>query len=162
MKFTRVLFLILLLSFSCVTIKKAPEIEDYKVLDGRQFQKRNFTDRTAFVFQNDLKMVDFRGFLADKYELSSFKSTARIPVEIDNISFELFVFTPEIKQQKINFIGAIINKNPEDVTIDEETYDYVGISVSREDDLDCLSENSIYHNLVRRYLENLKDEYFRL
>lgn len=154
--------LLLFLVTSCITVKKAPKIEDYKILDGKQFQKRNFTENTAFIFQNDLKMIDFRSFLADRYQLSSFKRTMRIPVLIDSLPFELFVFTPEIKQQKVNFIGAIISKDPEDITMDEETFDYVGISVSRIDDTDCLSERSIYHNLVRRYLEDLKDEYFQL
>ncbi|WP_340200990.1 hypothetical protein [Ascidiimonas sp. W6] len=152
----------MLIISSCVTIKKAPAIDDYRVMKGKEFQKKNFTSQTAFIFQNDLKMIDFRSFLAEKYDLHSFKSTMRIPVVFEDISFELFVFTPEKKEQKINFINAIISKNADDISVDESTYDYVAISVSRIDDADCLSETSIYHKLVLRYLEDLKDTYFEL
>ncbi len=153
---------ILQTTISCITIKQAPEIDDYVVRSGKEFQKKNFTNQTAFIFQNDLKMVDFRSFLADKFNMVSFKDTATIPVTIDGTPFELHVFTPTKNKKNINFINALINKDADEITIDEEIYDYVGISVSRVDDLDCLSENSIYHKLVLNYLINLKDEYFEL
>lgn len=159
------LFLIVLIlqtTISCITVKQAPAIDDYVVQNGKEFQKKNFTNKTAFIFQNDLKMVDFRSFLADKYNMVSFKETATIPVNIDGTPFDLHVFTPTKNKQNINFINAIISKDANEVTVDEETFDYVGISVSRVDDLDCLSENSIYHKLVLNYLKNLKDEYFEL
>jgi hypothetical protein len=162
MKKLAVLVLTFVITCSCITVRNAPVIEDYAVKDGKEFQKRNFSDKTVFVFENDLKMIDFRSFLAEKFEITSFKDTKRITVIIDDIPFDLYVFTPTKSSKRINFVDAIISKNANDISVDETKYDYVGISVSTIGDEDCLSESSIYQNLVLNYLIDLKDEYFEL
>lgn len=153
-----------ILLMGCIPLKTAPSIENHSIVKGEKLKKLKLQQRNYYMLNNPGKMLHFRDFLAKKYSLKNFTYTDNFPVTIKGTQFMLGVSTPEFTESSISLLDAIIhdtndceNQNEIDNN-DENTKHFIALSVSHQGE-DCLSENSLFYEIVKSYLFQLTQEY---
>ena len=154
---TIVLFFLYLILTSCGIAKQRTEIRDFLILpNGKNFLGNK--NLNAFVFENSLKNIPFQQFITSKFKTNNFYQK-ELPVTIDKQQFTLLFYDIDEFERYFgtpNFT-ALIQEN------DAEKYGnqtkFIALSIINDRHEDCLSENSLYLNVLTTYLKNLKDEY---
>ena len=151
-------FLMLAFSVSCVTPLHTVEIEDYVLLEnGKEILGRE-KGLTAFVFENDQRKVPFRQFIFDKYKLGSTQDIAFYTM-LDGKRFKVLVYeNSEI--DKCFDMSQFMVTNFETVANKRSSANFIAMSVTDDYNEDCLDEQSLYRNIVIKYLRELKIEYY--
>ena len=168
------LTLILLALFqSCIPLRIAPKIEDYKITKGSKL-KRRLPKRQMFVFKDPKEANHFYDYVNTKFQLNDKQVYDDVPFMVAGKQYFFSVYEVEIKDKMLNFFpfffDAILNKalNNDDM----ETYFsndnnfvlrkgnwYLAIEVYSDFEKDCLSVNSPSRDVVLNYLRFLKNEY---
>lgn len=143
----------------CIPIKLAPQISEYRIDRGVDIDKSLKTEKNLFVFENREKGLHFFNFFSKKYKLEPHGRGSRFSVNLNDTDFDVFVFAPQINNSYLDFT-EIIDNNEYDKDDDyDETYHYIAMRVSSAYEDDCLSLNSLHHNVIVNYLKELKTEY---
>lgn len=150
---------ILLLGFvSCITPRHTVEINDYTLLrNGKQVLGKE-KGLTAFVFENNKRRQPFNQFVADKYGVGNYVDVAYW-VTIEDSRFKVMVYeNAEIEKYFDTSVFMVTNVEPDSNIVGSKA-NFIAISVINESNEDCLSDDSLYRNMIIKYLKDLKDEY---
>lgn len=161
------ILLVFFLISSCIPIRIAPKIKDYKVKVAKKF-KRNLPRDYAFIFKDPKEANEFYDFINIRYQLDYQDVEWNVPFSIDDENFFLSIYETEIPTKTINlipiFIDAGLDSNGmdpflEDIYISRVGNWYLVLTVFDSNMKDCLKLNHKYHKKVVQYLRTLKDEY---
>ena len=155
-----VVFLCLLMfTLSCGINKPQYIIDDYALVPNAKPIIGN-TGLTAFVFENNKKILPFQQFLVNHYKLQTYNQR-EIPFVINEARFILHVYDWDETEKYINTSDFVMKNQIPDASKLGTQSDFIVISVTNDKNDDCLKEDSLYQNIVIKYLKNLKEEYFR-
>ena len=168
MKYFAIVFTLLILN-SCVPIKIAPQIIDYKVANGKRFQKK-LPKQQTFIFNDPKKANEFYQFLNAKIGFDNLKMDYYLPIDINHKKYFLSYYEVTRDTKTLNFIpilfDAAINGNGMDsqleniyVTKNRKGIWYIAITIHNDKSSDCLTEEFEKSKEVIFYLKKLKDEY---
>lgn len=153
---------------SCIPIRIAPRIENYKIAKGKKF-KRGLPKKTVFVFEDPKEANEFYSYVNTKFALDDYYVDVEVPFLIENRTYYFSFYEVEIPTKTINLIplviDGILSKAADMEPILEEAHSsrngnwYIAIEVFSKTDKDFLSEDSVSRELVLPYLQRLKQEY---
>lgn len=167
MKRILVFVFVLFLMQSCIPLRIAPTIDNYKITQGKKF-KRSLPKRQMFVFEDSKKAKEFYIFINTKFELDAIDVYDNVPFESNGEQYFFSWYEVEIVDKSINVVPVLVDfillasdMNP----VFEEDYSsrrgnwYLAIEVYSDKDSDCLLETSLSREAVLKYLRALKKEY---
>ncbi|WP_437396075.1 hypothetical protein [Flagellimonas lutimaris] len=168
MKRTLLAIFVLFFLNSCIPIRIAPNIKDYKLTKGKRF-KRGLPKKTVFVFEDPKDANEFYSYINTKFQLKDYYVDVEVPFYIDDRAFYFSFYEVEIPTKTINLIpmafDVMLNQTADMDPILEDAYSsrtgnwYIAMEVFSDTEKDCLSENSISREIVLAYLRELKNEY---
>ncbi|PCJ97730.1 MAG: hypothetical protein COA50_04635 [Flavobacteriaceae bacterium] len=163
------LILMLLVAESCIPLRIAPNIEDYKITSGKKF-KRSLSKRNMFIFKDPKEANHFYDYVNIKYQLEHENVYDDIPFKINDQQYFFAFYEVDIPDKAINLfpvlfahaLNAALNSDEENDAAPEESRKdnyYLAIEVYSDIDKDCLEGNSLSREVVLKYLRALKEEY---
>ncbi|WP_158975046.1 hypothetical protein [Cellulophaga sp. L1A9] len=157
---------------SCVPIRIAPRIDDYKVSKGKKF-KRSLSKRQMFIFEDPKEGGEFYNYVNTKFQLNDSIVYDDVPFQLEEKQFFFSSYEIEIQDKSFQLVpialDVLLNKslgmeevnpifsNPDGITRTGNYY--IAIEVYSDLEKDCLIENSFSRTSVLKYLRQLKDEY---
>ena len=168
MKYLYVAFIAILFT-SCIPVKVAPQIADFKVKKGKRFQKK-LPKRQAFIFNDPKKANEFYKFIDAKIGFENQTLDYYLPVTINNKLYSFSYYEVSRTTKTINLLPMLIDSNRsskgkepllEDLYTSENRKGtwYIAITIQNNSSTDCLSDNFKDKPEVVAYLKKLKDEY---
>ena len=174
MKFFFFIIVSILVFQSCIPLRIAPTIEDYKITEGKKF-KRSLPKQEMFVFLDKKEANEFYNFVNTKYQLNHENVFDDVPFKVDEEQFFFSFYEVEIQDKSLNlaplvvdvFINAALGQD--DIqpifsdkvdAVSREGNWYIAIEVYNDSENDCLQINSLSREIVLKYLRALKKEYF--
>jgi len=166
MKYLPILIAFFLIS-SCIPIRIAPKINDYKVKVAKKF-KRNLPRDHAFIFNDPKEAEEFYNYINIRYQLDYQDVDQNVQFTIENEKFFFSFYETEIPTKTINLLPMFIDAGLDSKGIDpmfEDSYMsrkgnwYLVLTVFDTDLNDCLKPNYKYQKEIIIYLKNLKSEY---
>ena len=169
-------FAIIILFFllaSCIPLRIAPEIEDYRITKGHSF-KKELPNRIMFVFEDPKDAGQFYNYINVTFQLNNENVYDDVPFTIENQQFFFSFYEVEIPDKSINLIPvlfdvlvneAVGNEETDPILSDEDAgysrvgHWYIAIEVYSDLEEDCLQMNSLSREVVLDYLRFLKKEY---
>lgn len=153
------LFFIFLSLLNCGIARQRMEISDYLIYQkGKEIIGND--NLNSFIFENDLKNIPFQQFLSAKFKSNSLQER-EITVTIEGGKYKLLFYDNDEFEKYIgNSNFAIKNQESESNKTGNQSK-FIAISVINDKNEDCLSEQSLYQNIVVSYLKKLKDEYLK-
>mgnify|MGYP005997601891 CR=1 FL=1 len=161
------LILTLLFVTSCIPLRIAPTIKDYKLTTGKKF-KRQLPKDNAFVFEDPKEANEFYNFINTKYSLNHQTVEYNVPINVDGVEFFLSFYETEISDKSINLIPffanvALENKGVSPVFNDPQVKRqgnwYLALFVYDADMNDCLNSNYPDRIAILNHLKAIKKEY---
>ena len=151
---------------SCIPIKIAPQISDYKVSSGSKFSK-DLSDRSMFLFEDPKDDGEFYRYVNTRFQLNHIKVNEDVPFVINGEQYFFAFYEIEINDKMLNLFPAIIYAA---LDADNDDYDggdeilskenwYLAIEVYSDLEKDCLAQNSLSREVVLQYLRDLKKDY---
>ncbi|MDT0606264.1 hypothetical protein [Croceitalea rosinachiae] len=167
------IFLGLLFLHSCIPIRIAPNISDYKVVRGKRF-KRGLPKKTTFIFEDPKEANQFYEYVNIKYDLEDYYVDVQVPFKVGEKEFFFSFYEVEKQNKAVNLIPLVFDvaanatlQNEdfetyaanEDTTILRNGQWYIAVEVFSDEEKDCLHEDSDSRDIVLPYLRALKNEY---
>lgn len=149
---------LLLISFSCGIQKPKYTIDDYVLVPNAKAILGN-DGLTAFVFENNKKILPFQQFLISRFKLQTYNER-EIAFIINEERFTLHVYDLDETAKYINTSDFILKNQIPDLSKIGNQADFIVLSVTNHKNEDCLKDDSFYQNITIKYLKNLKEEYF--
>lgn len=146
------------ISVSCGIHKPQYIIEDYVLVPNAKPVLGN-SGLTAFVFENNKKILPFQQFLINRYKLQTFNQR-EIPFTINEDHFTLHVYDSDETEKYINTSDFVLKNQIPDISKMGNQPDFIVVSVTNDKNEDCLKDGSLYQNNTIKYLKNLKAAYF--
>ncbi len=152
---------------SCIPIRIAPNIDDYKVTKGKKF-KRSLPKREMFVFEDPKDINHFYNYIDTKFQLNNQNVYDDIPFTINDSQYFFSFYEVEIPTKIVNLGGVIVDAMLDNAGVDpvfEESYGirkgywYIAIEVYSDLEKDCLQVDALSRDVVLKYLRTLKQEY---
>ena len=166
-RFLPTIFVLVLLS-SCIPLRIAPNIKDYKLTQGKRF-KKGLPKKTVFVFEDPKDANEFYDYINTKFQLNDYYVDVQVPFLVSGNTFYFSFYEVEIPTKTINLIplalDVALSKSADMDPILEDAYAtrvgnwYIALEVFSDTEEDCLSEDSISREMVLSYLRELKNEY---
>jgi hypothetical protein len=165
-KITALVLGILLLN-SCIPIRIAPSISDYKLTKGKRF-KKGLPEKTVFAFEDPKDANAFYNYINTKYQLEDYYVDVEVPFTIEDKVYYLSFYEVEIPTKTLNLFTLAVDAallSSDNDTIFDDSYEmrtgnwYIAIEVFSKTETDCLSEDSPSRAVVLPYLRSLKEEY---
>lgn len=161
------------LFYSCIPLKVAPKISDYKTVTGKRF-KKGLPKKTMFVFEDPKEAGEFYDYINTKFQLKDYYVDVEVPFEVGDSTYYFSFYEVDIRDTSLNLFPLLF-----DLTLnaalgnDEfETYTatdnnsihrngnfYVAMEVFSNTEKDCLLESYENQKRVLAYLRDLKEEY---
>ena len=170
-------FLFITISFfflsSCIPLRIAPNIDDYRITKGESF-KRDLPKREMFVFEDPKDADHFYNYVDTKFQLNNENVYDDIPFTIGEQQYFFSFYDVEIPDKSINlfpvlldvFTNAALGNDEMDPIFSNEDAGYsrmgnwyIAIEVYNDLEKDCLRMNSLSREAVLEYLRTLKKEY---
>ena len=151
-------FAITFLTLSCGINRQQYTIDDYVLVPNAK-EIIGGKELTAFVFENNKKIIPFQQFLAIHFKLETLNQK-EIPFLINNEQFKLHVYDAAEMEKYINLSDFVMKDQIPDASKMGNQSDFIVLSVVSDKNEDCLSDGSLYQNKVIQYLKNLKASYF--
>ena len=168
MKRIRLILLCALLCQSCIPLRIAPNIKDYKIAKGKRF-KKGLPKKNVFVFEDPKEADEFYHYVNTKFQLNDYYVDVQVPLLIEDTTYYFSFYEVEIPTKTINLIPLALDVALNKATDMEPVFDdihtsrtgnwYIAIEVFTDTEKDCLSEESVSRQKVLSYLRNLKKEY---
>ncbi|BFP41118.1 hypothetical protein FGF1_19630 [Flavobacteriaceae bacterium GF1] len=168
---------IILLGFflvsSCIPLRVAPRISDYKTVKGKRF-KKGLPKKTVFVFEDPKQAGHFYDYINTKFNLQDYYVDVEVPFQIDDNDYFFSFYEVEKKDKAINLIpllfdvtmnAAFANEEFETYTATDENTIYrsgnyyIVMEVFSKMEKDCLHDDYVNRARVLTYLRSLKEEY---
>ncbi|WP_034059034.1 hypothetical protein [Lacinutrix jangbogonensis] len=169
MKNHLVIFVLALLISSCIPVKIAPDIENYKIVVAKKF-KRKLPKTTSFVFNDPKDDGAFYDYLNAKFDLKHIDVGANIPFKLHNKTYYLSYSETERETKTVNLPFVIIDAKREssgNSKLFEDNYTarkgkwYILLTVYDDNLKNCLKPEYSNSNKVITHLEALRKEYLR-
>lgn len=159
---------------SCIPLRIAPKIEDYKITKGKKF-KRSLPKREMFVFEDEKEANEFYNYIDTKYQLNNENVFDDVPFQIDNEQYFFSFYEVDIPNKSLNlfplvadvFLNTALGNEDMELYFSENAEPvsrkgnwYIAIEVYSDSEKDCLQINSLSREPVLKYLRTLKKEYF--
>ncbi|NNL09048.1 MAG: hypothetical protein HKP38_07490 [Croceitalea sp.] len=168
MKKLCLVLLIIVFQSSCIPIRIAPNISDYKLSKGNRFRK-GLPKKTVFVFEDPKEAGDFYDYINTKYQLNDHYVDVEVPFSIEENQYYFSFYEVEIPTKTINLIPILLDKLLTEAVDTEPIFNevhtsrmgnyYLAIEVYSNQENDCLAQNSSKKEAVLAYLRHLKKEY---
>lgn len=160
------LLLILFFPFitqSCIPIKSAPRIENYRILEGREF-KKGLPPRQTFVFEDKQDVNAFYDFIDHKFQLGNEQVMDDVPFRVNGHQYFFSFYEVDKSSKTINlfpFLLSVATKSEdrEDPEMVKNDYYYIAIETYSDLENDCLAVDALSREPVLKYLRKLKEEY---
>jgi len=163
----------LLVLNSCIPIRIAPSISDYKLTKGKRF-KKGLPEKTIFAFEDPKEANEFYNYINTKFDLDDYHVDVEVPFIIDDKEYYFSFYEVEIPNKSISLFPLIFDvganvalgndefepyamNNSDGIT--RVGYWYIAIEVFSATEKDCLHEDSKSRAIVLPYLRSLKEEY---
>jgi hypothetical protein len=153
---------------SCIPLRIAPSIKDYKITKGKRF-KKGLPKKTVFVFEDPKDANEFYQYINTKFQLNNHYVDVEVPFEVEGSSFFFSFYEVEIPTKTINLIPLMIDGALSQTTDMEPVFEeihmsrkgnwYIAMEVFNDLEDDALREGLVSRELVLPYLRNLKNEY---
>ncbi|WP_432672359.1 hypothetical protein [Flavobacterium sp. SM2513] len=153
-----VIMFLVVISISCGIHKPQYTIDDYVLVPNAKEILGN-KGLTAFVFENNKKILPFQQFLINLYNLQTLNQR-EIPFTINEDQFTLHVYDTDEMEKYINTSDFVLKNQIPDASKLGNQSDFIVLSVTNNKNEDCLNDDSLYQNIVIKYLKNLKEDYF--
>lgn len=152
---------------SCIPLRIAPNIEDYKLTQGKKF-KRNLPKRQMFVFADPKPAYQFYKYVNTKFQLQDINVLDDVPFSIAGEQYFFSYYEVDIPDKTINLLPIAV-----DVALLQADFDptmerqyqtrkgnwYIAIEVYSDSENDCLHTSSPSRETVSEYFSLLKNEY---
>ena len=158
----------MLLFYSCIPMRTAPNIEGDKIVQAKKF-KKDLPNCYGFVFEDKKKADEFYTFINTKYNLKHSNVDSNVPIVIDNKTFYMSFFERERISKTLNLIPIAVDvvlqskgNNPifEGNYTSRKGFWYIVISVRDKEIKDCLDPSYPEQAIITQHLKKLRDEYF--
>ena len=156
-----------LLIGSCIPIKNAPKIKDYKIVVAKRF-KRDLPRKYAFVFEDEKQADEFYRFLYWKLGRINTDLEVNLPFQVGETTYYMSFHERPKRSVVVNliplFIDAVLINQDQDPMLEEayalegESW-YILITVADSSLEDCLNPAYPKQKEVVATLKELKDEY---
>lgn len=154
---------------SCIPLRVAPNIENYKVTKGKKF-KRSLPKRQMFIFEDSKQAGHFYNYVNTKFQLDDKDVYDDIPFEISGQQYFFAFYEIDIPDKSINLFpvlfeaalnAAVGNEDDGDAEAEEIRKDnyYIAIEAYSDSEKDCLSIDALSREVVLKYLSKLRKEY---
>ncbi len=162
-----VIWILPLFITSCIPIKNAPEIKDYKIVVAKRF-KRDLPRKYAFVFEDSKNADEFYRFLYWKLGRLDTNIEVDLPFQVDKETFYMSFHERPKRSVTVNlipvFIDAVLVSQDMESMLDgayssEKESWYILITVSDSKLEDCLAPSYPQKREVVSTLKGFKDEY---
>lgn len=145
--------------FSCIPVKTNPVIADYHILNSMPNTLNEKNKDGIFIFENHRMSGSFQSFLVQKLNLTNKKENRDFQVSLESTKFIISVLDQREMETYIDLSDVFIKTSKTGLIKNGDEKSYVAITVKTPDGEDCLKNNSLYQNIVLKYLKNLKQEY---
>ena len=157
---------------SCIPLRIAPSIEDYRLTRGKKF-KRSLSKRKMFIFEDPKQAEHFYDYVNTKYQLNHVGVYDDVPFKTGSNQYFFAFYEVEIPDKTLNLGPAMFqllvnsalgsedpleNYNGDDDMIRSENW-YIAIEAYSDLEKDCLADDSLSREAVLKYLRALKKEY---
>ncbi len=158
---------------SCIPLRIAPIIPDYRITKGESF-KKDLPKREMFVFEDPKGANHFYNYVDTKFQLNNQNVYDDVPFTIDEQQFFFSFYEVEIPDKTINLFPVVLDVftnaalgndemdsifSGEDATFSGVNNWYIAIEVYSDFEKDCLLMDSLSREAVLEYLRILKKEY---
>ena len=158
---------------SCIPLKVAPKVPDYKTIKGKRF-KKGLPKRTVFVFEDPKEAGEFYDYINTKYQLQDHYVDVEVPFQIENSTYYFSFYEVDINHTSLNLLPLLfdVGLNAALGNDDFDTYAatnnnsirrkgnfYVAMEAFSKTEEDCLSQTYENRTRVLAYLHDLKEEY---
>lgn len=164
---------------SCIPLKSAPVIANYKIANGKEF-RRTLPNQHVFIFKNPKDAGEFNKYINLKFNLDSIDThnidqinyvdyiNNDIPFNIDGVNYYLSFNEAEIPDKTLNLLPIAVDLATSNSDLQTDFSDiytfrsdnwYIAISVTDEDSENCLEPLYPFRQSIIDYLKNLKEEY---
>lgn len=169
MKQLSILLVLLIFFTSCIPLRTAPNIENYKVKVAKKF-KRKLPNSYAFIFEDHKEADDFYHFINLKYGLNHKNVERSVPFIVNNKKYYLSFYETFIPTKTLDLFPLIFEATLAMTLGGQDSYGgeieitrtdswYLVLIVSDSNFEDCLEPNNKYRAEVLNYLKDLKIEY---
>ena len=163
----------LLFAASCIPLRVAPSIKDYKVTSGKRF-KRGLPKKTTFIFEDPKDANEFYSYINIKFGLDDHFVDVEVPFELEGKEYYFSFYEVEINDKALNLLPIAIDVAAHTATHKDEFEPfiattgntilregnwYIAMEVFSKTEKDCLAENSVSKEVLLPYLRDLKEEY---
>ncbi len=160
-------YLVVVILFqSCIPLRVAPNIEDYKVTKGDKF-KKTLHDREMFIFEDPNNINHFYHYVDTSFRLNKENVYDDVPFKVDGVQYFFSFYEVEIPTKKLiiggMFVVAILAAAGLDPVVNDYSHrnehGYIAMEVYSDTENDCLKTASLSREAVLKYLRALKQEY---
>lgn len=145
--------------FSCIPVKTNPVIADYHILNSTPNKLNEKNKGGVFIFENHHLSGSFQSFLVQKLHPTNKNENRDFQVLLDNTKFIISVLDQRETEMYIDLSDVLRLPAKPGLLKSGDEKSYVAITVKTPTGEDCLKNNSLYQNIVLKYLKNLKQEY---
>lgn len=173
-KLKQIIVILTLLVFtnSCIPLRVAPKINNYKIKVAKKF-KRKLPKKYAFIFKDPKEANEFYKFIDFKYNLDIENVDENISFTINDNQYFMSIYEIEKPTKYINFFPFIFeavidsamngsNSYSGEAEIIRQGYWYFVLTVNDSNMNDSLSPDYEFRADVLRYLIDLKEEYIKV
>lgn len=153
---------------SCIPLRIAPNIKEYKLTYGKRF-KKGLPKKTVFVFEDPKDAHEFYRYVNTKFQLDDYYVDVEVPFAIDGKTYYFSFYEVEIPTKTLNLIPLVLDGMLTQAADMDPVFDefhtsrvgnwYIAIEVFNDHEKDCLREGSVSRDVVLTYLRTLKSEY---
>lgn len=156
-----------ILLHSCIPLRIAPNIKDYKITKGKKF-KRSLPKRQMFLFEDPKNENEFYNYINTKFELNHIDVYDNVPFTTAEQQFFFSFYEIDIPNKTLNLVpiavDAILLSAELDPIMDGSYASrkgnwYIAIEVYSNTENDCLISESPSNPVVSEFLRLLKNEY---
>lgn len=148
-----ILILATFLLFSCITIHKVKQIDNFRI------ETENVFNEESFVFKPPMFPEEAKRSLRKQFDLKedqNLKDFNAILFKDLDIEFNVKISFEVDREERINLVSDLINKEDSESEIGEpETF--VKIIIVDPNGDNCLSIKSLFYNKIRSFLIHIKN-----
>lgn len=144
----------------CNVSRQTVQIPDYLIVpNGKEILGNKGLN--AFIFENNTKNLTIEKYLSIKFKGQNYYSN-EYWITIDNKKYKLILYDNADFEKYFNSANySVIHLEPENSQNGEQRK-FIAFSVINDRNEDCLAADSLFQNIVVRYLKQLKEEYYNL
>ena len=100
--------LCVLLVQSCIPLRIAPTIKDYKVTKGKRF-KKGLPKKNVFVFEDPKDADEFYNYINTRFQLNDYYVDVQVPFLIEDKTYYFSFYEVEIPTKTINLVPLMLD-----------------------------------------------------